>query len=95
MFTTIKHCIIRRTAFTALLMDRGTRARFTEGTLYIFSRGETTLVGARTSYYKGFGITHRHTAIGRTPLEEVSTRQTDIYLTTHVTHKRHTYKPKV
>jgi hypothetical protein len=32
----------------------------------------------------------RHTAIGRTPLEEWSARRRDLYLTTHNTHKSHT-----
>jgi hypothetical protein len=42
----------------------------------------------------GFTITHlRHTALGRTPLDEGPARRRDLYLTTHNTHKRHTSMP--
>jgi hypothetical protein len=31
-----------------------------------------------------------HTTIARTPLDKYSVRHRDLYLTTHITHKRHT-----
>jgi len=30
----------------------------------------------------------RHTTVGKTPLDEWSARRKDLYLTTHITHKR-------
>ena len=39
---------------------------------------------------RGFTITLRHTAFGRTPLDERSARIRDLYLTKHTTHKRQT-----
>jgi len=32
---------------------------------------------------------HRHTTVGRTPLDEWSVRRRDLYLTTHNSHNRH------
>ena len=40
------------------------------------------------AHYRGFMITLRHTTLGRTPLDERSARCTDLYLTTHNTHRR-------
>jgi hypothetical protein len=40
-----------------------------------------------------FTITLRHTTLGRTPLDEESARRSDLYLTTHNTHKRQTSMP--
>jgi hypothetical protein len=37
--------------------------------------------------------TFKHTALGRTPLDEWSARRRDLYLTTHNTHKRQTFMP--
>jgi hypothetical protein len=37
----------------------------------------------------------RHTTVGRTPLDEWSTRRRDLYLTTHNTHNRQTSMPPV
>jgi hypothetical protein len=43
---------------------------------------------------RGFTITlFRHTALGRTPLDEWPARHRDLYLTTHNTHKRQTSVP--
>jgi len=39
-------------------------------------------------HYRGFMITLRHTALGRTPLDEWSAWRRDLYLTTHNTHRR-------
>jgi len=39
--------------------------------------------------HQGFTIILRHTSLGRTPLDEWSTRLIDVYLTTHNTHNRH------
>ena len=44
--------------------------------------------GPEPPYYRGFTITHRHTTRVRTPLDEWSAQRTDLYLTTHNTHKR-------
>jgi len=49
--------------------------------------------GQRLSRYRGFTITLRHTTLGRTPLDELSARHTDLYLTTHNTHNRQTFIP--
>jgi hypothetical protein len=35
----------------------------------------------------------RHTTFGRTPLDELSTRSRDLYLSTHNTHKRQSSMP--
>jgi len=40
-------------------------------------------------HYRGFTIKLRHTALGRTHLDQWSARRTDLYLTAHNTHKRH------
>src|SRR5215470_4379666 len=39
--------------------------------------------------------TQRRTTVGRTPLDERSTRRRDLYLTTHNTHNRQTSMPPV
>ena len=44
-------------------------------------------------HYRGFTITIRHTAVGRTPLDEWSARRRDLFLTTHNTHNRDTSMP--
>jgi hypothetical protein len=49
--------------------------------------------GARVSYYRGFTITLSLTTLGRTPLNELSSRRRDLYLTAHNTHKRQTSMP--
>jgi hypothetical protein len=43
--------------------------------------------GPRPPHYRGFTITLRHTTLGRTPLDELSARRRDLYLTTHNTQK--------
>ena len=40
--------------------------------------------------YRCFTITFRHTTLGKTPLDELSARRRDLYLTKHNTHKRQT-----
>jgi hypothetical protein len=49
--------------------------------------------GPGPTHYRGFTITLGHTTLGRTPLDERSTRRRDLYLTTHNTHKRETSMP--
>jgi len=49
--------------------------------------------GLRPRHYQGFTITLRHTTLGRTYLEERSTRRTDLYLTKHNTHKTDIHAP--
>ena len=39
--------------------------------------------------------TQRRATVGRTPLNELSVRRRDLYLTTHNTHNRHTSMPRV
>jgi len=43
---------------------------------------------------RGFTITLRHTTLGRTPTEKWPARRADLYLTTHITHKRRTSMPR-
>jgi hypothetical protein len=47
----------------------------------------------RPPHYWGFMITLRHTTLSRTPLDEWSAWHSDLYLTTHNTHKRQTSMP--
>ena len=42
-----------------------------------------------SSFTKFLDHTQRRTTVGRTPLDEWSTRRRDLYLTTHNTHNRH------
>jgi hypothetical protein len=46
--------------------------------------------GPGPPHYRGFAITLRHIALGRTPLDKWSARRTDLYLTIHNTHSRET-----
>jgi hypothetical protein len=62
--------------------------------LFIF-HGATAPSGTGPSYYRCFTITIRHTTRSRTFLDEWSARRTDLYLTTHSTHKRQTSMPTV
>jgi len=43
--------------------------------------------------YPGSTISFRHTTLGRTPLDELSARRRDLYLTTQNIHKRQTSTP--
>jgi hypothetical protein len=47
-----------------------------------------------TPHYRGFTITHRHTTLGRNPLEEWSAWCRDLYLKTHSTDNRQTSTPR-
>jgi hypothetical protein len=60
-----------------------------------FYHGATTPSAPRPPHYRGFTITLRHSAVGRTPLDEWSARSRDLYLTTHTTHNKHTSMPLV
>jgi hypothetical protein len=60
-----------------------------------FVRGASAPSGPGLPHYRGFGITLRHTILGRTPLDERSARRRDLYLTTHYTHNRQTSMPPV
>jgi hypothetical protein len=57
--------------------------------------GATAVSGRGPPHYRGFAITLRQTTLRRTPLDELSARQTDLYLTAHNTHKRQTSMPPV
>jgi hypothetical protein len=60
---------------------------------YFFFHGATAPSGPGPPRFRGFTITLRHTTVGRTPLDEGSTRRRDLYLTTHNTHNRQTSMP--
>ena len=53
-----------------------------------FFYGLTAHNGPRPPHYRGFTMTLRHTTLGSTPLDELSARRTDLYLTTRNTHKK-------
>jgi len=53
---------------------------------FFFSSCLDSLIGPRPLLW-GSSIILRHTALGRTPLDERSARRRDLYLTTHNTHK--------
>jgi hypothetical protein len=55
-----------------------------------FSCDATALLGPRPPRCWGFEITHIPTTLGRTPVEEGSARHRDVFLTTHIIHKRQT-----
>jgi hypothetical protein len=55
---------------------------------YFLPHGATSPSGVGPPHYRGFTITLRHTTDGKTPLEELSARRRDLYLTTHNTYKR-------
>jgi hypothetical protein len=61
--------------------------------LRYFLYGSTSPGGRRYPHYFGFLITLRHTALGRTSLDERSARHRNLYLTTHNTHKRQISMP--
>jgi hypothetical protein len=58
-----------------------------------FFYGVTALSGPKPPRYRGFTITHRHSTLSRTPLDEWSVRRRELYLTTHNTHNRQTFMP--
>ena len=57
----------------------------------ILFHASTVPIGPATPHYWGFTITLRHTTLGMTPLDEWLARHRDLYLTTHNTHKTHSY----
>jgi hypothetical protein len=57
------------------------------------SHAATPNSGPGTPQCWEFTVTLRHTALGRTPLDEWSVRRRDLHLTTHNTHKRRTSMP--
>jgi len=48
-----------------------------------------------SSFTRFLPHTQWRTIVGRTPLDEWSSRRSDLYLTTHNTHNRHTSMPSV
>ena len=71
-------------------------SKHTDGhTPIVFVHGATAPTGSGSSHYRGFTITLRHTALGRTPLDEWSARRRDLYLITHNNHKTLTSIPPV
>ena len=63
-----------------------------ENMLFCFN-GSTAPVVPGSPHYRNFAITLRHTTVGRSPLDEWSAPRTDLYLTTHNTHKTQTFMP--
>jgi hypothetical protein len=61
----------------------------------IFSPHGAKAPSSPAPHYRGFTMTSRHTAFGRTPLGEWSARRRDLYLTTHNTHNRQISMPPV
>jgi len=59
----------------------------------VFFYGATAPRGPGPPHCRGFTVTLRHTALGRTPLDEWSARRRDLYLQTHNIHKKHTSIP--
>jgi len=49
--------------------------------------GSTASSGPEPPHYRSFTFTLRHTTLGRTPLDELSVRRRDAFLTTHNTHE--------
>jgi hypothetical protein len=60
---------------------------------FYFSHGTKAPSGLGPPSHRGFKITLRHTTVSRTAVDEWSARCTDLYLTTHNTHKRQTSMP--
>jgi hypothetical protein len=64
-----------------------------------FSLGAITHCWVLASSFQRFVLfldhIQRHTAVGRTPLDEWSARRKDLYLITHNTHNRQTSMPSV
>jgi len=56
--------------------------------------GATTLSEPGPPFYRGFTVKLRQTTLRKTPLDELSARHRDPYLTTHNTHKRQTSMPR-
>ena len=56
--------------------------------IFFFPPDTTAPSGPGPPYYRG-------TKLSRTPLGVLSARHTDLYLTTHKTHKRQIFKPSV
>jgi len=63
--------------------------------IYIFRRqlpsfyhGSTATIAPGPPHFRGCTIIMRRATLGRTPLDEGSSRRRDLYLTTHNTHKR-------
>jgi len=59
-----------------------------------FFMGRQPVMSSGPPRCRGFTITLRHTAFGRTPLNEWSAWRRDLYLTTHNTHRRQTSVPR-
>jgi hypothetical protein len=58
-----------------------------------FSHGSTAPSGPGPPHCRGFMIILRYNSLGRAPLDELSARRRDLYLTTHITHNRQTSMP--
>jgi hypothetical protein len=65
---------------------------FEIGNTTFFANGSTAPWGPRPLYFSRLHdhTLFRHTTLGSTPLDEEPARRSDLYLTTHNTHKRQT-----
>jgi len=54
---------------------------------------KTTVASWSGSPHPGFAMTPRRSTVGRTPLDELSARRRDLYLTTYNTQKRQAFRP--
>ena len=83
----------KRTAADPRLRLRGHWDRPSTG--FFFFSGAATQRGSWPPHSRGFlDHTQRRTTVGRTPLDEWSTRRRDLYLTTHNTRNRQTSMPR-
>ena len=58
--------------------------------IFVAPNGATANSCPAPPHCRSFTITLRHTTLGRTPLNELSAQRSDLYLTIHNTHNRHT-----
>jgi hypothetical protein len=61
--------------------------------VFFFCNSATAPSGPGSPHYRGFND-HRHTTLGRTPLDEGPARRRDLYLTINNTHQRQISMPQ-
>jgi len=72
-----------------LLLAKNFLHSFSDNKFLYFFHNATASSGPEP-HFRDFKVTLRHTTLSRTPLDEWSGRRTDLYLTTHNTHKTQT-----
>ena len=75
-------------------MDDGITVFSLENNFFFLWRCDPTRVMV-SSFLRFLDHTQRRTTVGRTPLDELSARRRDLYLTTHNTHNRQISMPAV